>query len=145
MAASDKIVVDASVALKWFFDDEPDIAAARDLLAKWERLEIDFIVAPHFPFEVLNAIRSGIIKGRITAEQAHVLAGDFLDLALESEAIIDMNTVFSAAVELGRSVYDTAYVILAESRGIDFVTGDRKLYNAIAERRPFVRYVGKLS
>jgi len=77
---TDRLVVDASVALKWFFDDEDDIA----------------------PF---------------AAE------------------------IYRAAVDLGRTTYDTAYVVLAERMGVAFVTGDRRLHNSICSKKPFVRHI----
>jgi predicted nucleic acid-binding protein len=141
----DSIVIDASVALKWFFEDEEDVAAARAILSRWSRAEVDFIVPPHWTVEVLNGFRSAIIKKRIDRERALDLAKDFLDLGIGSADLSGLwADVFRTAVDLGRTTYDAAYVVLAEHHAVEFITGDRRLFHATVSVKPFVKYLGGL-
>lgn len=139
---SSRIVIDASVALRWFFDDEADVEAARELSDQWGRREVEFIVPSHWPLEILNAIRSRIVRKRIEPGRARELATDFIELAIVTTDITAHHAeIYHTAVELDRSVYDAAYIVLAEKNGIELVTADKKLFNAISAKKPFVRYV----
>ncbi|MCS7191206.1 MAG: type II toxin-antitoxin system VapC family toxin, partial [Fimbriimonadales bacterium] len=46
------------------------------------------------------------------------------------------------AQQYDRSVYDCAYLALAQQLGVWFFTGDRRLYNALQPHLAFVRWVG---
>lgn len=117
------LVVDASVALKWFVEEEGSEGAA-DLVMTGELLIApDLIVA-----EVCNAAWQAVMSGTMTAgQQSHAAA--------EVPAIFDelaaMAPLAPRAVEisrrLGHSAYDYFYLALAEQRGATFVTADRQL------------------
>ena len=139
---SDRVVIDASVALKWLFDDEADLAPSRDLLARFNRRDIEFVVPPHWPLEVLNGIRTAVVKRRIEPERAQVLASDFIDLGIATTDITPHTAeIYRVAIELDRTVYDAAYVVLGERSGLDVVTADDKLGKAVSAVKPFVRHV----
>lgn len=137
------IVVDASVALKWFFEDEADVDSARVLLGQWAEGGIGFTVPAHWPLEVLNGIRSAVLKKRVDAKRALEIADDFLKLGIGTTDIgAHSAQIFRTAVDLGRTTYDAAYVVLAERTGLELITGDRRLFNAVHNQKPFVRYIG---
>jgi len=49
---------------------------------------------------------------------------------------------FDAARRFNRSVIDCFYLSIAEERGCDFWSDDRKLCRALSSRYPFVRWIG---
>ncbi len=78
------------------------------------------------------------------ANRASELADDFLKLGIATTDIgAHSAQIFRTAVDLGRTTYDTAHVVLAEKTGLELITGDRRLFNAVRDRKPFVRYIGE--
>ena len=60
---------------------------------------------------------------------------EFLDFPSPADA-------YRLARTYQRSVYDSLYLTAAHTRNIDFWTGDRRLYHAVKDRLPFVRWIG---
>ncbi|MFC1707303.1 type II toxin-antitoxin system VapC family toxin [Planctomycetota bacterium] len=77
-----RLVVDASVALKWLLDDEEDRKPALALLSAFRHGKVTILVPPHWPAEVLNGIRSGVSKGRFDEARATELGRDFTELEI---------------------------------------------------------------
>lgn len=139
MVARSSAVVDACVALKWLFDDEEAIEQARHILDRWIAGELAFVQPPRWTLEVLNGIRSGVLRDRIPGAQAEQMVDDFLALEIPTRQLLEPGQVYRLARELNCSVYDAAYVQIAESRGLELITGDKKLYNAVHTAKPFVQ------
>ncbi len=49
--------------------------------------------------------------------------------------------VLAIARQYHRSAYDSAYIALAEQEGVEFWTGDQRLYNALHAHLPFIRWI----
>lgn len=128
------IVLDASVVLKWIFDDEPGGGrAARfkdDHVAGHET-----IAAPDLLFYELGnvlATKTRLSEGAIA--EAFSLLWDFslerFDLGLED---------FQASLALSRkykiTLYDAVYVELSRRLKCTFVTADKKLYEKVKSIR----------
>ncbi|HSA60402.1 MAG TPA: type II toxin-antitoxin system VapC family toxin [bacterium] len=114
------VVVDTSVAIKWFFG-EADSSQARSLLKS------EAIGAPDLLYyEFANYLS---MKDFVTSEEAR----DFVDrlYALPLQVFLLPQKAFRRAVELakrfGLTAYDASFVALAEALGADFVTADAKL------------------
>jgi len=122
------LVVDASVALKWFLSEEPDadraLAVVRDgvpLIAP------DLVIA-----EVCNAAWRSARLGRISHAQMDEIASSlprFFD-GLVSAATLAPRAV-AIASELDRPVYDCLYVALAEAEQAALVTADAQLVGKV--------------
>ncbi len=41
-----------------------------------------------------------------------------------------------------KSVYDASYISLAKKNNIDFVTGDKRLYNGVKDRLKWIKWIG---
>src|SRR5439155_11177825 len=118
------LVVDASVAFKWFFVGEANAAEALALAESSEP-----IIAPEILIaEVCNAVWRSARVGRIDADELPVLAATlprfFSELtgatALAGRAVM-------IARQLDHPVFDCFYVALAEARRAPLVTADRRL------------------
>ena len=122
-------VVDASVAAKWFLEEEHTAAALR-------LLEVaQFLHAPDlFSLELDHVLTKKVRRGELSEEE-----GEEIREALErfpiqkfpSEALRDL--AFAMACATGRALYDCLYLALAALHGVRMVTADRKLYDALVE------------
>jgi predicted nucleic acid-binding protein len=131
------LIVDASVALKWFVA-EPGWQAARRLWRDELRLLApDLIVA-----EVCNAIWRKVRVGQATAAQAEDVAAEIQRGVLELRPTVALATrAMAASLALDHSVYDCFYLALAEREQSVVVTADQRLITRLAQTRyePLVR------
>jgi predicted nucleic acid-binding protein len=121
-----RVVVDASVAVRWFLPEIHAQAAAGALRENHELLAPDLIWA-----EVGNAFWKKWRRGELSREVARDLLRDFRRVPLEitpSQALL--GAAWHIATECGRSIYDSLYIALADIRTCQLITADRKLVNA---------------
>lgn len=124
------LVVDASVAVKWFLPEIHSEAAGRVLKPRPELLAPDLIWA-----EVGNTLWKKTRRDEITAEEASSILKDFLRFPIQtyaSKTLLD--SAWSLAWRLGVSVYDGLYLALASGRGCSLVTADRKFYELVQDK-----------
>jgi predicted nucleic acid-binding protein len=145
MAATGKrIVIDASVALKWRFRDEVAADEARALLEDHARGALHLLAPPLFDYEITNAFRSAVLRARLTEEEAVAALSDLRTLAIERP---DFHETQHLTLRLGcqyqRSAYDSAYLALALANRIWFFTGDLRLFNAVSAQLSWVKWIGE--
>jgi predicted nucleic acid-binding protein len=126
-------VVDASVGLAWFFEDEND-ARTQSVL---EQLRQDQAVVPAiWPVEMANGLLVAERRKRITEAQTARFLEILQALPISVETVV---TILQLPVLVGKgrrhglSAYDTTYLDLAERRGLPLATLDDSLRRA-AER-----------
>jgi len=136
-------VIDASVGLKWSFGDEEAVEQARALLRDHARGSLRLFVPPLFDYEVLNALRTAVHRGRITEEQALATLSELEAILIERPPFRDTQSLtLRLALQYQCAVYDSAYLALAQANTTWFFTGDRKLYNAVSAQLPWVKWIG---
>ena len=122
------LVVDASVALKWFLAEEPLADRALAILRDGPPLIApDFLIA-----EVCNAAWRSARLGRISQAQVGEIAAGlprFFD-ALVTAAELAARAV-AIAGQLDHPVYDCFYLALAEKEQANFVTADMQLVDKV--------------
>ena len=124
------IVLDASVALAWCFQDEATPYAGRvlDLLAADSA-----VVPPIWPLEVANAISTAERRQRLelAAGSRFVELLRALPIRLD-EASLDraLGNVLNVAREHRLSSYDASYLELAMREGLPLATADERLAEA---------------
>lgn len=126
------LIVDASVAIKWFVEEEAT-ALATSLLERAEPLQApDLLVV-----EVTNIAWKKALRGDIDVVHAQLIAaqtqgpfnGLFPTVELHERAL-------ELALELNHPVYDCVYLACAEQFDDGcVVTADQRLCNAIGESR----------
>lgn len=118
-----RIVVDSTVAVKWFVSDREDAVAEALELRADHIAGTRVLAAPsHIVFEVLNALRFRGLDAAGMQDAANRLLGVRLELApVESLAF----GAAQIAVEHDLTVYDAAFVALAASLDAELVTADR--------------------
>ncbi len=124
------LVLDASVALAWCFEDEKSEYADRvlDTLAR-DRAAVPAV----WPLEVANALYVGERRGRTDApaivRQTALLTA--LPISVES---IDLERALGSVLNLARqhglSCYDASYLELAMREGLPLATADELLAKA---------------
>jgi len=132
MAAELLLVLDASVALAWAFEDETTryTEAVLETLSQGKAM-----VPPIWPMEIGNALVVAERRGRLKeADTVRFLALlRQLPIVVECESV---ERVFSDVVRLAReqriSVYDASYLDLAMRLGVPLATQDEELRQAAA-------------
>lgn len=132
----EKIVVDSSVAVKWFVI-ETDSMKARQILLEfkqglWEFLAPDLIYA-----EYGNIIwKKQIFQGFDEADANSALE-DFQDIQFTiTPARFILKEAFQIAVKHKRTFYDSLYLALSVKENCEFVTADEKFYNSVSKDFP---------
>ena len=125
------IVVDASVAIKWFIQ-EPDRAAARRLLEPGNHL-----IAPELLVaEVSSAMWKHLMAGKGDARQAPLTAASLPRFFARLMSIAPLAArALEIAAELRHPVHDCFYLALAEREDATLVTADRRLIGRLAGSR----------
>jgi predicted nucleic acid-binding protein len=141
-----RVVVHASVAVKWFLPEsgEPLADQAMALLDQFDRKEIQFVVPDLFHVEIASAIWKAVRVGRVSrafGDQALVLLTQREFATVPSLKLLD--GAFQIAAEYGRTVYESLYVALAIQTESQLITADGRLANALAARFP-VKWLGAL-
>lgn len=138
------IVLDASVAAKWFLPSSNETLTdeALHLLQRYATGEVRFVVPDLFWAEIANILWKAIRQGRSTKFSAQTALDSLRQRNLPT---ISSNALVSQALAIAigsdRTVYDSLYVALAIESNAQFVTADKRLANALAPQFP-VKWLG---
>jgi predicted nucleic acid-binding protein len=138
------IVVDASVAVKWFLPEEGEtlVSQAVALLDAYDDDQARFVVPDLFYVETASAIWKAVRAGRVSrafGDQSLVLLMQREFPTVPTLKLLDR--AFQIAADYGRTVYDSLYVALAVQTSAQLITADERLANALAARFP-VKWLG---
>ena len=117
------LVVDASVAIKWFVD-EPGADRARSLWETRPGLVAPDLLVPEVCSALWRKVRLGQAVPEQAAEATLRLSAKLIDL--RPTAILASRAMM-LALELDHPVYDCFYLALAESEQSAMLTADRRL------------------
>jgi predicted nucleic acid-binding protein len=137
-------VLDVSVAAKWLLPatNEDLVLEALDLLRRYVREEIRFVVPDIFWAEFGNVASKAVRVGRWTAAEAQSAIHDLADRKFQTVSSKDLLLdAFAIANKFNRSVYESLYVALALVTRCEMITADEKLANAVSSRLP-VKWLG---
>jgi len=124
-------VVDASAALAWCFEDEA--SSFTDGLLDRLRHGDQIVVPAHWPTEISNALLVALRKKRIKAGQPELFWDELARLPIEIEPPLtapQAKTVLALGEKHGLTVYDAAYLELAQRRSLPLATLDADLRKA---------------
>jgi predicted nucleic acid-binding protein len=130
------VVVDSSVALKWFLR-EPDADKADAIVAAGtEMLAPDFLL-----LEVANGLRrqqrAGIIDATTVIDAVSGLAGIFTELLVTETLIVEALQISQG---LDHSIYDCLFLAAGRRRGVPLITADAT-FAAKLEATPYASNV----
>ena len=122
------IVVDASVAIKWFLPEIHAEAARRVLAARRDLLAPDLIWA-----EVGNALWKQVHRAQLATETARGILQDFERFPLRTfQAKTLLEPAGELAVRFRLTVYDSLYLALAVGHRCSLVTADLVLCRSLS-------------
>lgn len=131
------VVIDASVACKWFFDENDGGKAIRVLQTERPLFAPDLITA-----EVASVVARYVSAGELDeADSRAHLAG----LAKAIEYIVPLGGLAeratTMALSLCHSVYDCFYLALATNKDVPMITADKEFVRRVArsEWKTFIR------
>lgn len=138
-------VIDANVAIKWVLQ-EPDSNLAEALLIELNRKGTVMYAPALLTYEVTNILYQNVRKGTMTLEKAKEATKDVLSTGLKLE--FTQGTILNTrALELAQrfnlpATYDAHYLALAEREQCELWTADKRLWNSIKGKLPWVRWLG---
>lgn len=120
-------VLDASVTLCWVFDDEDHPFAIQAM----ERLRADTALVPAiWWFEVRNSLIVSERRGRLTAADSAAFLRALARLPVSVDPLPEEECALTLARRHRLSVYDAAYLELAQREGVPLATLDGMLQAA---------------
>jgi predicted nucleic acid-binding protein len=123
-----RLVIDASVVVKWFLPEVLAEAALRVAEGEHQFLAPDLLGA-----EFISALWKKSRRGEIEAAAAVRMLDDFGRIAIGFHPLIPLlPTAFAIATAARHSVYDCLYLALAEREDCPVVTADRRFHATFA-------------
>ena len=138
----DKVVVDASLALRWVLKDEKE-ARVDDLLCQWATSLTQMLVPPLFLSEITNALYLSVRRHRLTLEEARLALVTIMQVGLEMTepaGLYPRSLDLAAEYEL-TNAYDAQYMALAEIEGCELWTADERLVRAVKPSPSWLRLI----
>lgn len=119
-------MIDASVAAKWFVPED-DTDKAIGLRDRFVEGGVDLVAPDLLVYEVVNALRyHPEIGSSMLQEDVDALFSLDLDLVPPSSELVRLSALRAREMEI--SIYDAAYVILAQETATSLVTADAELH-----------------
>lgn len=136
-----KLVVDASVAVKWLNPHEPLADKATLIRDDYERGHVSLLMPLFWNYEVANGINKAVARGHLSEQEGREAIALLLAIKAQREPLPPPHESYELARKYQRSIYDSWYLSLAEKTGCEFWTADQKLYNAVKDKARFVRWL----
>lgn len=129
--APQTLIIDASVVTKWFIPEEDGGKAIR-LRNKHVEGGLTLIAPDLLVYEVANALSyHPKLKNDDLKEDIETLF--MIDLELVPPSTELTTSIANKARKLGISVYDSSYLVLAETIATNMITADKKLYDRVKD------------
>jgi len=120
-------VLDASIVASWCFPDEAHPFAD----AAFERIASDTAIAPSLLwFELRNVLLMGERRKRLTQTQTSGFLQQIGDLPIETDIESESDVILNLARTYQLTVYDAAYLELAQRKSLPLATLDSALMDA---------------
>jgi predicted nucleic acid-binding protein len=132
---AEALVVDASVAAKWYLRDETDVEQADLLLTRFTTGELVLAAPEQIRYEIPATIGVATLgaRPRMSKDDGRVAIESFLALGIHTFGSDDLIlSAFSLVHQHGVAFYDGLYLALATILEIPFITADNRLYQRIA-------------
>ena len=138
------VVVDANIAIKWAIKEEnTDLALA--LLADWTEKGIIILAPALLSYEVTNVFRQRIHREAYPFKDAQRALEEII-YELIGFVFANTSATHIRAIQLSQqfglpAAYDAHYLALAESKHCELWTADKRLWNSIRGKLPWVRWL----
>ncbi len=127
----DEVVLDTSVIVKWFTQEENSDKALVYLKA-FQNDEITIIVPSLLFYELGNTF----IKKNGSADMAADIKQKLQNLQLEIRdvGLEWFRKIYENSLDYSITFYDAAYITLMQNRNCELITADRKLYEKVRKK-----------
>jgi|MudIll2142460700_1097286.scaffolds.fasta_scaffold224593_3 predicted nucleic acid-binding protein len=128
-------VLDASVVLKWFVDEE-DSSQALNLREEFYAGKREIVVPDLLLFEIANALR---YNASFSVKEIRESLGTLFGIGIEmiTPTLSLLGKTVELAEKLDLTCYDATYLALAEELGFELITADERLYRKIVKNSKF--------
>lgn len=140
--SSTNVCVDASFIVRLVTINDPKSVYDR-IWNQWQQSNLTVVDPALIHYEVSNALYRYKVAGQITQEEAE----DLLEIGLKLGIVVYSDReIYQKALQIAdrlnlSATYDAHYLALAESLGIELWTADRRLFNAVRSRLPWINLV----
>lgn len=129
-----KIIIDSSVAAKWYLPDEENVDAIK-IKSDFTKKLISINVPLLFFYEVSNILKTTSKQLRINENRCIKVYQNLLDLDFTTYSSKELyKDALVKALNLDITSYDASYVALAEYLKVPFYTADEKLVKKAKSR-----------
>lgn len=136
----EKVVIDASVAVKWFIEEE-NSSIAQNLLQKHREQKIKLVAPDILVLEVLNGL---YYSAHFRKEDLLIIAQRLFSFEIEYIALYEK--LASDAVKIvttsGITPYDSLFIALAEKENCPLITADKKHHQKKYSKK--IRYLDEI-
>lgn len=141
---SDEVCIDASLALTWLLPVEHN-EVANTLRRKWDESGVEIITAPLFHAEVTSVLREQVYFEKLLPEEGEEAFSAYLEMGVKS---IDSPEIQKKAWGLAKRfnllrTYDMQYLAVAELRGCELWTNDKRLINSLQGKVSRIKWLGE--
>lgn len=131
-----KIVVDTSVAVKWFVAEQHSVEASR-VLNQYQDGSVTFLAPDLLVAEFYNVIGKKQSRGLLSESEAQNIIASFRLIDFTLFPTLDLlDDAFKLATTYRRSVYDCLFMALSTRESCQRVTADEKVVNAVGSSFP---------
>lgn len=137
------VCIDASLVVA-LVTAEAQSERALALWTEWMQGDVEVVAPVLLRYEVTSALRRKVVRGVMSTQDARRALEEALSLDIE---LLDPPQLslraFDLAGQLNRpATYDAHYLALTETVDGELWTADERLYNAIREGFPAIRWLG---
>jgi predicted nucleic acid-binding protein len=137
-----RVVIDASVVLKWYLSDEEHGEKALDILDGHTSDNFSLHAPVLLEFEVANGLTIAKRRARVGNDDVLKAMDGFTGLGIELYSLSPLfRKVLDYSDKYNISAYDTAYVALANDLKTQLVTADKRLFNSTRKLK-IVKWIG---
>ncbi len=137
-----RVVIDASVVLKWYLSDEEHGEKALDILDGHTSDNFSLHAPVLLEFEVANGLTIAKRRARVGNDDVLKAMDGFTGLGIELYSLSPLfRKVLDYSDKYNISAYDAAYVALANDLKTQLVTADKRLFNSTRKLK-IVKWIG---
>jgi predicted nucleic acid-binding protein len=130
-----KYIVDASVALKWYYRKNEDDLEKADMLYGYLWSDKDILMAPELlVYEILNTLR--LKKGLASDDVKKIISNIYQVMFLLNTDKEFLEKAFECSRKFNISLYDSIYITFSEKHNAPLITADKKLFDACSDTIP---------
>ncbi len=133
-----KLILDASVVIKWFIDEEDSDKAALYLNA-FQQNQLEITVPSLLFYEVGNFFVSHKVGSDRAGEAMLILRN--LSLGSQDVGLQWLRNIYQNSLEYGLTFYDATYITLLQNTNCEFVTADKKLFQKVQKSFSGVKFL----